>query len=500
DSLASANGLPIRTGVRLLELEKDPHGDFLARTSKETIRARHVCLALGRRGTPRKLGAPGEDLAKVAHSLLDAESYQGRRVLVVGGGDSAVEAALGLAEQPGNEVTLSYRKKAFFRLKARNDSRIRKALHEGRVRGMFESQVAAIEGQQVRVRIGSDGEVKETTLPNDDVFIFAGGVPPFGLLENAGVSFDPEDRPSAAGLVERGTDLLIVLTFLLAGAGCMTWWAIRNWSYYGLESGLRGGSALHGWLRPAGPVGLAFGLAACALFAWNVAYLLRRNPRWGRLLPGNLRLWMSSHVMTGLFGLLCVLVHAGFSAKDTVGGHALLALAIVVVTGTIGRYLYSYVPRAANGREVDLDDLRTRLAAMSGEWDRDGRGFGAQVRDRVDTLIAAGRWRAGLVARIGALVIGQIRLRLSLRRLRAEGRRQAVPQREVDRMLRLARRAYRLTLLVTHYEEVRAVLSSWRYFHRWLALLMVLLAAVHIVTAVRFAEIDWAALAGGGGP
>ncbi|MHC4768900.1 MAG: NAD(P)-binding domain-containing protein [Planctomycetota bacterium] len=500
EGLASANHLPIRTGVRLLELEREPDGDFLARTSEGTIHARHVCLALGRRGTPRKLDVPGEDLSKVAHSLLDAESYRGRRILVVGGGDSGVEAALGLAEQPGNEVTLSYRKKALYRLKARNDSRIQRALHEGRVRGLFESQVTAIEGQQVRVRVGSDGQVTETALPNDEVFIFAGGVLPFGMLEKAGVSFDPEDRPPAAGHIERGTDLLVVLAVLLAGAGCMTWWAVRHWSYYGLEPGLRGGSALHAWLRPAGPVGLAFGLVACALFAWNLAYLLRRSPRWGRLLPGNLKLWMSSHVMTGLFALLCVLVHAGFSAKNTVGGHALLALAVVVVTGTIGRYLYSYVPRAANGREVDLDNLRARLAALSGEWDRDGRGFGAQVRDRVDKLIAAGRWRAGLPARIGALVIGQIRLRLSLRRLRSEGRRRAVPQHEIDRMLLLARRAYRLTLLVTHYEEVRAVLSSWRYFHRWLALLMVLLAAVHIVTAVRFAEIDWGGLAGGGGP
>jgi ferredoxin len=128
EGLASANHLPIRTGVRLLELEREPDGDFLARTSEGTIHARHVCLALGRRGTPRKLDVPGEDLSKVAHSLLDAESYRGRRILVVGGGDSGVEAALGLAEQPGNEVTLSYRKKALYRLKARNDSRIQKAL------------------------------------------------------------------------------------------------------------------------------------------------------------------------------------------------------------------------------------------------------------------------------------------------------------------------------------------------------------------------------------
>ncbi|MHC4652738.1 MAG: NAD(P)-binding domain-containing protein, partial [Planctomycetota bacterium] len=148
----------------MLDLERKPDGNFLARTNEGTIRARHVCLALGRRGTPRKLDVPGEDLSKVAHSLLDAESYRGRRILVVGGGDSGVEAALGLAEQPGNEVTLSYRKKALYRLKARNDSRIQKALHEGRVRGLFQSEVTAIEGQQVRVRVGSDDQVTETAL------------------------------------------------------------------------------------------------------------------------------------------------------------------------------------------------------------------------------------------------------------------------------------------------------------------------------------------------
>ena len=91
---------------------------FTVTTEDRSYRARSVCLTLGRRGIPVKLGVPGEDLIKVHYSLIDAHAYRDSRFLVVGGGDSAVEAALGLAEQTGNQVHISYRRKAFFRLRA----------------------------------------------------------------------------------------------------------------------------------------------------------------------------------------------------------------------------------------------------------------------------------------------------------------------------------------------------------------------------------------------
>ena len=237
-------------------------------------------------------------------------------------------------------------------------------------------------------------------------------------------------------------------------------------------------------------MGLTAGLAACALFVWNLTYLIRRSPRWGSWLPGTLRRWMSSHVFTGLMAVLCVLVHAGFTVRPTVGGHALVALAIVVITGCVGRYLYAFIPRAANGTEANLEDMRAQLASVSAEWDRDGRGFGTRVHEEVDRLITDGRWRPGLLSRIGALASGQFRLRRSLRNLRRQGRREGIPEREIRRILLLARNAYGLTLLVAHYEEISAVLSSWRYCHRWLGLLLVLLAAVHIATAARYASLD----------
>jgi len=494
ETIVKNNGLSIRTGVRLIDVQSDGKGSFLANTSAGAIRALHVCLALGRRGTPRKLGVPGEDLTKVAYSLIDAESYQNQRILVVGGGDSAVEAAIGLAKQPGNTVTLSYRKKALFRLKARNETRIQEALKNGTVNALFESQVTVIEANQVLLRVGDGQQATETVLPNDEVFIFAGGIPPFGLLETAGVSFDPKDRPPPAELIDKGTSLLVAFSSVLAWSAFLIGWAIWYRAYYQLDANLRQGSELYAWLRPTGPLGLPFAVLACCLFVWNLAYLIRRSLRLGRWLPGTLKFWMSSHVFTGLFGFLCVLIHAGFSVRNTVGGHAFLALAVVVTTGTIGRYLYAFVPRAANGREVDLADLRPQLAALSGDWDRLGRGFGTKVRDQVDQLITAGRWQPGFLVRIAVLVTGQFRLRKSLRHLRIEGNNEGIPDDEIRRVMALAKRAYRLTLLVTHYEEVRAVLSSWRYFHRWLALLMVLLTTIHIVTAIRFAHLDWSNL------
>src|SRR6185295_4558054 len=100
-------GLKVRTRERVEEVRRDRAGRFVVKTGKGEFRAQAVVMAIGRRGSPRKLGVPGEELPHVMYSLLDAEAYTGRRILVVGGGDSAVEAAMGLAYQTGNHVTIS---------------------------------------------------------------------------------------------------------------------------------------------------------------------------------------------------------------------------------------------------------------------------------------------------------------------------------------------------------------------------------------------------------
>jgi thioredoxin reductase len=174
----------IATNQKLLSIVR-LNGHFELRTDQAKFTARNVVLALGRRGTPRKLGVPGEDKAKVFYKLMDAESYSNEHLLVVGGGDSAVEAAMGLAQQQGNTVTISYRKPKFFRLKTRNEERIAKLIREGKIRVEFESSVLEIGETEVRLQLSGG----EATIPNDYVFIFAGGEPPFKLLKDIGIAF-----------------------------------------------------------------------------------------------------------------------------------------------------------------------------------------------------------------------------------------------------------------------------------------------------------------------
>lgn len=161
---------------------------FLLETPKGKYEARHVVLALGRRGTPRKLGVPGEKLSKVMYRLMDAESYQQNKVLVVGGGDSAVEAAMGLALQKSNTVTLSYRKAEFQRIKARNMERLESCLKLGTVKAIMNSEVEEILEKEVRLKTPDS----VLAIPNDFVFIFAGGELPFEFLKGIGIEFQAQ--------------------------------------------------------------------------------------------------------------------------------------------------------------------------------------------------------------------------------------------------------------------------------------------------------------------
>jgi thioredoxin reductase (NADPH) len=157
-------------------------------------RTANVVLAMGRRGTPRKLGVPGEELPKTLYQLIDAQSYQNKNLLVVGGGDSAVETAVGLARQDGNKVTISYRQAKFARVKKKNEVRINALVVEKKVRPIFNSNVSEIREKSALIEIGD--EVLE--IPNDFVFIMAGGIPPFKMLEEIGVAFGGVAKPVAA--------------------------------------------------------------------------------------------------------------------------------------------------------------------------------------------------------------------------------------------------------------------------------------------------------------
>jgi hypothetical protein len=479
--------LPIHCGEVLHTIERDAAGLFLVKTQRGEFRARHVCLALGRRGTPNKLGVPGEELPKVSYTLIDAHALRGRRILVVGGGDSAVEAALGLAEQPDNVVTMSYRREAFFRLKARNETHLKAALAGGRIQALLSSQVRRIGEREVEIVQHVDGVERELLLENDEVIVLAGGVAPFQLLEKCGVSFDPRLRKAPEPLADSGTGLTQALLAALGLALGALGWVFWHRGYYALELHERIDAPEHAWLRPYGVVGLACGIGAVALIASNLAYLARRAELFGLRWFG-LRRWMTAHVVTGILALLFALIHGAMAPRATLGGHALTALAVLVLSGAIGRYFYAFVPRAANGRELVLEEVHARLAALAGEWDRGNRAFGERVRARISDLSATARWRASFVRRVAALFASQRALRRALGDLEAQGRAEGVPEKQLGEMLALARKAHRASMAAAHFEDLRALMSTWRYLHRWVALYMVLVVILHVVVALRFAD------------
>jgi len=485
--IARKHELPIDTGVVFQGLESE-QGEFVAHTTNGDYRAKQVCLAVGRRGTPRKIDVPGEALPKVAYSLLDANSYQGRRVLVVGGGDSAVETALGLADQPGNQVTLVHRKEEFLRIRTRNEERLTLAESEGRLSVLRRCEVLTIHDDSVDLVRHTGGDPEWIELPNDDVFVMAGGVPPFQLLEASGVSFDPQSRPAAEPVREQGTGLgrALALGFGLSLAALV--WALWNGDYYLAEGVERPTHLKHGWLRPGRGLGLAFGITSTVMIVVNLLYLLRRSPSLrGPLFNwGSLRTWMTSHVATGILALLTALLHGAMDPQDTVGGHAFGALVVLFLTGAVGRYLYAWIPRAANGRELQLDEVRERLQELPSGWRDEQRGFGVEVTEEIEELVHSRQWKSSLPGRLLSLCGVHLELRRLLVRLTQRGRELGLTSSELEEVRSIARNAHATALAAAHYEDLRAVLSSWRYLHRWVAVMLVLLVALHVAYALTY--------------
>jgi thioredoxin reductase/Pyruvate/2-oxoacid:ferredoxin oxidoreductase delta subunit len=160
---------------------------FKVQTSKDTYKTKRVILAIGRRGIPRKLGVPGEDGSNVAYSLREPEHYEHNKITVVGGGDSAVEAALALADQVGNEVRISYRNENFSRCKPANVDRIQSAIDAGQVEPLLQTNLKEITDSTISY-VDAGGELH--TLQNDYVFVFIGGELPTKFLKDCGVQIE----------------------------------------------------------------------------------------------------------------------------------------------------------------------------------------------------------------------------------------------------------------------------------------------------------------------
>ena len=184
DVVAKA-GIKINFSERMEKIDRQ--GDtFTVVTNRASYLTHSVLLSIGRRGTPRKLDVPGEELEKVVYRLLDPEQYRGKHVLVVGGGDAALEAAVSISKVPGATVTLSYRSNAFSRVKPKNRLLTEEARNSGQLSVLLESTIKEIKPTSILL----DQKGKAIDLPNDAVIVCAGGILPTPLLKEIGIQIE----------------------------------------------------------------------------------------------------------------------------------------------------------------------------------------------------------------------------------------------------------------------------------------------------------------------
>jgi thioredoxin reductase/Pyruvate/2-oxoacid:ferredoxin oxidoreductase delta subunit len=427
DRILKKTAIRVEEGVRVTGIRGED-GRFAVETDHGLIEGAKVVLAIGRRGTPRKLDVPGEHLAKVFYGLREPDQFDGAKVLVVGGGDSALEAAIQLVEESTARVTLSYRGAELARCREANRARVAALAREGRLRTRLPSEVREIRVREVLLE--SAGKLE--ALDNDFVIVNVGGELPSEFLAKAGVGMrrfhgeapgahgHAHDLPIAGRVAaERRRKIVRRLALAAAGVAVLAVLAWQGREYYPLPRPERLRSALHASMKPAGPWGHGVGIAATLVMLSNFLYALRK--RWKRLRAlGGIGSWLDFHVFVGFMSPLVIAFHAAFQSNNLLATGTAGALGVVVGTGIVGRFIYGLVP-SSGGKALELADLLARYE---------------RAREEIE-----GRHAVGRVARA-----------------------------------RLAR----LRFQIRFYSGLKRLLRIWRIFHASLAIFLVLAIAAHI--------------------
>jgi thioredoxin reductase/NAD-dependent dihydropyrimidine dehydrogenase PreA subunit len=471
-------------------------GAFLVQTSQGEVRARKVVLATGRAGTPRKLGVPGEALEKVAYHLVDPTQYQGKKVLVVGGGDSALEAAIQLATESDANVTLSYRNAAFGKCRDANKRHFAELVKAGKVRALMSSQIKEVRHDAVVL----DSQGKLGTLPNDFVIACLGGELPAAFLSKLGVgmqrhfatapgaSFEPSEpsvRRANRDAAEQRRQRLLVLALFLVGLGTIAVLSVVGARYYSLTKLERLRSPMNAFLKPAGPWGHGVGIVATVFMMSNFLYAMRK--RWQRLKgAGPIRRWLTFHQFVGFMSPLVIAFHAAFQSNNSVATATSVALIIVVVTGVIGRFVYGLVP-TSDGRTTELADVVSR-------WER--------LKTRIDPLLSgvtnvapvrALLSRATAPPAAGSLFsfLGRMPFEARATQKQLHQIQALFPSKEHFGEFKTAFwKLDRLRSQVGFYRSLKQLLSVWRLLHAVLAIVLVVMIAAHIGLSI-FLGYKW---------
>ncbi|MEW6429896.1 MAG: NAD(P)-binding domain-containing protein [Myxococcota bacterium] len=473
------SGVSIETGTKVEGIEGED-GRFVVQTNKGPVPAKKVVLAVGRRGTPRKLGVPGEDLPKVTYRLIDAQQYEGARVLVVGGGDAALEAAIQIAEETDAEVVLSYRQAELGKARDANKRRFKQLVDEGRIFAFMPSQVKEVKARSVTLHHGG----KDLDLPNDFVIACLGGEVPTEFLKKNGIGMTRLHGERLGAKAGRGSALEEEaekkhrrFSFMLFTLGALIVAAlfVVGWDYYRLPLTHRTHHPAHTFLKPAGAWGHGVGIVATLFMMSNFLYAVRK--RWTRLKGfRTIRGWLTFHQFVGFMSPLVIVFHAAFRSNNVLASLTAGALGIVVATGVVGRFIWGLVP-GGDGQKAELGELTRR-------WER----LKQRVHRAIDSLPAHDTINTVLEHVTHAppeRSLPVFFLHLPAQRVR--------DQRDLAHLKKLFpaqeefldfKRAYqRMRLLqtqVTFFRSLKRLLSAWRVLHVALALMLVVLIAAHI--------------------
>ncbi|HET6410586.1 MAG TPA: NAD(P)-binding domain-containing protein [Anaeromyxobacter sp.] len=483
-------GIVVEEGVRVTGIEGSD-GRFAVTTERGALPAQKVVLAIGRRGTPRRLGVKGEDLEKVVYGLTDPEQYDGQKVLVVGGGDAALEAAIQLSEESTAEVSLSYRGAELGRCREANRQKFGALSAAGRIGALLSSQVTEIRAQEVVL----EARGAAVRLQNDFVIVNIGGELPVEFLAKSGVSlrryygespWDPRSGEDAAARrrsvsararEERIGRRVLRTALALAGLTVLAYLSFKGRDYYLLSRAARRASPLHEELRSAGPWGHGVGIAATAFMLSNFLYAARKRWKWLSAL-GGIRGWLDFHVFVGLMSPLVIAFHAAFQSNNLLATATAGSLAIVVSTGLIGRFIYSAVP-SDGGKAMELSDLLGRFERLRDAQAQTLTEAGAAAQALLER--ATSQIRAGSLFLLFVLMpLEALLLRVRLVRARRRFRSRAAFVEFRRALIALARIRWQIRF----YASLKRLLRGWRAFHATLAVFLVLAIAVHIAVSL----------------
>ena len=483
------SGMKVETGVKVTGLQGQD-GRFVVETSAGPVAARKVVLAVGRRGTPRKLGVPGEDLPKVAYRLIDPQQYEGCKVLVVGGGDAALEAAIQLAEETSAEVILSYRQAELGRCREANKRKFGELVAKKAIRALMPSTVKAITPRDVTLEAaGRQGKV-----PNDFVLVCIGGELPTEFLGKTGVGMhrlfgtapgahgDEEEadaaraaRGSAKQAAEERRTRRLSFGLFVVGALTVALLAAVGGDYYALDKAGRLEHPAHAFLRPSGPWGHGVGIVATLAMMLNFLYAVRK--RWSVLKgAGPIRGWLTFHQANGFMSPLFIAFHSAFQSNNVLATFTAGSLLVVVGTGMIGRFVFGLVP-SSEGKQLRYDEVVSRWDRMKSRVNAMGRGVTDphQVKlflERMTRRPEKGNVFYLLLAR----PFRNARDRTDLMRLRG-----LFPNKASYRdFVGAWRTLERLRTQVGVFHAVKRFVSVWRVFHVVLAVGLVVVIAAHI--------------------